>query len=62
MPSRGWLARFVERWLTPWHDEREAQAVRERSEAIRQRSIQARIRSEKVREAYSAAGDRTRRR
>jgi hypothetical protein len=53
------LLRLVERWLMPWYSRDAAQRANERGEAIRQRSIAARIESERVREAYAAAGART---
>ena len=52
------LLRMVERWLMPWYNRADAERAKEHSEAIRQRSIAARIESERVRAAYAKAGAR----
>jgi hypothetical protein len=53
------LLRAVEKWLLPWYDrqkaeaaERAAQVAAVRSEAIRRRSIAARIEAERVSKLY----------
>ena len=59
MAHHSGLTRAVQRFLAPWYDPQKAQAASERSEAIRLRSIAARIRSEEVRAAYAASAQRT---
>lgn len=48
------LRRVVERMLS-WYDPKVEASRDERTEAIRQRSIRARVRAEEVRAAYAAA-------
>lgn len=53
MPQLSRLERAIERLLAPWRSPEQAKAEHEHSEAVRQRSIAARIESEKVREDYA---------
>lgn len=53
-PMRSQWRRFVER-LLPWYDPEAERARDARTEAIRLRSIRARIESERVIDAYRAA-------
>ena len=56
------LLRKVERWLMPWFDRDEHEQETARGEAIRQRSIKARIDAEQVRSDYAAMSRRLARR
>ena len=59
LPDR--FRRLVE-WMLPWYDPEQEAARDARSEAIRQRSVAARINSERIRQDYAAAAKRIQRR
>lgn len=58
--ERSRLHRVVEKLLL-WYSPADEQARDDRTEALRQRSIAARLKAEQVRTAYKLAAERTRR-